>query len=56
MSGFPITSPEALDEVNHDFYKNLVLAAATKQSHSAKIDTIDFASKCGQTTFCLNFA
>jgi hypothetical protein len=29
-----------LDEVNHGFYKNLVFAAATKQSHSTKIDTI----------------
>ncbi len=28
MSGFPITSPEAFDEVNHRFYKNLVLLAS----------------------------
>ena len=52
MSGFPITSLEALDEVNHGFYKNLVLAAASKpfppvQADSKKIvpaNTVNVAS------------
>jgi hypothetical protein len=52
MSGFPITSLEAMDEVNHGFYKNLVLA--TKQSHPAKIDTIDFAGKLCAVTDSLS--
>ena len=54
MSGFPLTSLEQLDEVNHGFYKNLVLAAATKQSHPAKIDTIDFAGKLCAVTDSLS--
>jgi hypothetical protein len=39
MSGFPITSLEALDEVNHGFYKNLVLAAASKPFPPVQADT-----------------
>jgi hypothetical protein len=43
-----------MDEVNHGFYENLVLAAATKQSHPAKIDTIDFTGKLCAVTDSLS--